>query len=351
MKTEALIHKALPFTPGRRSDKICKELCSFFSCISTRGILVLFGLLLGIFFMPLRAQGIVETNLQIRINDRTVTATVTNENGSANPQTGDKITITLNNLPAGKKAVVKAGTSFDDNSLVNCEIQASSPSFTFTMPVHKVFIDINVQYISSPDAYQLTVETTGLSSAKVVVSVSGDGVTAATYPYQVKPASLVTASLPASLPARVSLLGIEGSAVDGSWFLNPIVSEGEAYPGEITFAMPATDVVLRFIFKEEGAPDPGPSPDPDPSPGRDDPDPDPDPDPVANEQLTDAGIQLRTSAGVLYIHAGSPATAYIYTFGGELVRAIFLDGGEQAVSLPRRPYIVRIAGQSFKISL
>lgn len=362
METETLSHKALHFISDCRNDRICKENSFFTPCISTREIWVLFCLLLAGSFMALRAQGIIDTNLQIRNNDPTVTVTVTNGNGHTNPQAGDNITITLNGLPTGKQAVVKAGNSFGDKTLGTWTIQSDNSSFTFTMPAYKLFIDINVQYKTTPEAYSLTVETTGLSSAKVAVSVSGDKVTATGSSYLAKASSTVTASLPVSLPERVSLLGIEGSAPDGSWFLNPVVSEGNPYPSQITFTMPTTDVVLRFIFKEEAAPggdpdDPAPSPDPDPdpdpSPDPDDPDnpDDPDPDPVANESGMESGIQLRTSDGVLYIDAGSPATAYIYSFSGELVREVCLEGGKQAVSLPRRPYIVRIAGQSFKISL
>lgn len=356
MKTETLSHKALHFISDCRNDRICKENSFFTPCISTREIWVLFCLLLAGSFMSLRAQGIIDTNLQIRNNDPTVTVTVTNGNGHTNPQSGDEITITLNGLPTGKQAEVKAGNSFGDKTLGTWTIQSDNPSFTFTMPAYKLFIDIDVQYKTTPEAYSLTVETTGLSSAKVAVSVTGHNGTATNSPYQVKAKSSVTASLPASLPERVSLLGIEGSAPDGSWFLNPVVSEGNPYPGQITFTMPTTDVVLRFIFKEEAAPggDPDdPAPSPDPSPDPDDPDnpDDPDPDPVANEPVMELGIQLRTSDGVLYIDAGNPATAYIYSFSGELVREVCLEGGTQAVSLPRRPYIVRIAGQSFKISL
>lgn len=352
MNREALDYKTLHFTSDRNYVRICKESRFFTSCISTREIWVLFCLLFAGSFMALRAQGIIDTNLQIRNNDPTVTVTVTNKNGHTNPQAGDNITITLNGLPTGKQAEVKAGNSFSDGTLGTWTIQSDNSSFTFEMPAYKLFIDINVQYLKTPEAYSLTVETTGLSSAKVTVGVAGDNITATNSPYQVKPTTSVTASLPASLPERVSLLGIEGSAPDGSWFLNPVVSEGSPYPGRITFTMPATDVVLRFIFKEEAAPGPGPDT-PDPSPGPDEPDePDnPDPDPVANEQIPDAGIRLRTSEGVLYIRTGSPATACIYTFSGELIREVSLGGGEEAVSLPRHLYIVRIAGQSFKISL
>lgn len=355
MNINELNHKTLSFVSGCFNHRNGKISCTFAPSISTREVVLFFCLLLVGSMASLHAQGMFETNLQIRCNDPAITVTVTNASGYANPQAGDRLTIQLEGLPTNKKAIVKAGTSFGDQTPNRWDIQTTGNSFTFIMPDYKLFIDINVQYITTPDTYTLTVETKGLSAAKVAIAVTGNESTLITSPYQVKPGIQVTASLPASLPARVRLLGIEGSATDGSWFMNPVMAEGSSFPGQVTFNMPATDVILRFVFKEDAAPGPGPSPDPGPSPSPDPDDPDdpdtPDPGPVANEQITEAGVHLRTSEGVLYIDAAGQATAHIYTFSGVLVRTVGLAGGEQAVTLSRRPYIVRIAGQSFKISL
>lgn len=304
------------------------------------------------FMTSLHAQEMIENNLHIRSNDPTVTI---NKNGNTNPQKGDEITITLNGLPATKKAVVKAGRSFGNGDLQEWEIESQNNSFTFTMPDYKLFIDIDVKYITIPTTYTLSIETTGLSSATVPVTVTGTDITGANSPYQVKPTTEVTASLPASLPNRVSLLAVEGRSTDGSWFMNSVNNDG-SYSNQIIFNMPEKDVMLRFVFKEEAAPGPGPSPGPNPSPDPDEPvnpdEPDqPDPGPVANEPISGGGIHLRRSEGILHISTDSPATAHIYTFAGQLVQTVSLAGGEQAISLPRRPYIVRVGGQSFKVSL
>lgn len=265
MKTKYLNHRTIHLTSHRSDAGNDVKSYAFFSHIFTRGILAFICLLLAASMASVCAQGILETNIQIRSNDPTVTISVTNNNGSANPQSGDQITVTLNGLPATKKATVNAGKSFGGTDLNSWDTQSSGNSFTFTMPDYKLFIDINVQYITTPEAYALTVETKGLSSAKVAVTVTAADMVGAN-PYQVKPGIKVTTSLSASLPSRVSLLGIEGSATDGSWFLNPVIPEGGSYPDRITFNMPSTDVILRFIFKEDAPPGPDPTPDPDPVP-------------------------------------------------------------------------------------
>lgn len=313
------------------------------------------------FMTSLHAQEMIENNLHIRSNDPTVTVNITNKNGNTNPLKGDEITITLSGLPATKKAVVKAGRSFGNNDLHEWEIESQNNSFTFTMPAYKLFIDIDVKNIQTSGTYTLSIETTGLSSATVPVTVTGNDITGANSLYQVNPTTEVTASLPVSLPNRVSLLAVEGRSTDGSWFMNSVNNDG-SYSNQIIFNMPEKDVILRFVFKEEAAPGPGPGPGPNPSPGPDDPDepvnpdepdePDePDPGPVANEPISGGGIHLRGSEGMLHISTDSPASAHIYTFAGQLVQTVSLVGGEQAISLPRRPYIVRVGGQSFKVSL
>lgn len=263
MKTKYLSYRTIHLTSHRSDVENDVKSYAFIPYIFTREALVLICLLLVASMTSLYAQGILETNIQIRSNDPTVTVSVTNNSGGANPQYGDEITVTLTDLPATKKAIVNAGKSFGDTTdLKSWDTQTDGNSFTFAMPDYKLFIDINVQYITAPEAYALTVETKGLSSAKVSVAVAAAGMTGTNSPYQVKPGTEVTASFPASLPSRVSLLGIEGIATDGSWFLNPVVPEGGSYPDQITFKMPKTDVILCFIFKEDVPPGPGPTPDP-----------------------------------------------------------------------------------------
>lgn len=352
---KALNYKYLHLLSHHSDSRIDVKLCILHPGISTQMVLFFITFLLTGFMTSLHAQEMIENNLHIRSNDPTVTVNITNKNGNTNPQKGDEITITLSGLPATKKAVVKAGRSFGNNDLHEWEIESQNNSFTFTMPAYKLFIDIDVKNIQTSGTYTLSIETTGLSSATVPVTVTGTDITGANSPYQVKPTTKVTASLPASLPNRVSLLAVEGRSTDGSWFMNSVNNDG-SYSNQIIFNMPEKDVMLRFVFKEEAAPGPGPGPGPDPSPDPDEPvnpdEPDePDPGPVANEPINGGGIHLRGSEGMLHISTDSPATAHIYTFAGQLVQTVSLAGGEQAISLPRRPYIVRVGGQSFKVSL
>lgn len=350
--------KSLCLLYRHSDDRIDVKLCILYPNFSTQMVLFFITFLLTGFMTSLHAQEMIENNLHIRSNDPTVTVNITNKNGNTNPQNGDEITITLSGLPATKKAVVKAGRSFGNKDFNEWEIESQSNSFTFTMPDYKLFIDIDVKYITIPTTYSLSIETTGLSSATVPVTVTGNDITGANSLYQVNPTTEVTASLPVSLPNRVSLLAVEGRSTDGSWFMNSVNNDG-SYSNQIIFNMPEKDVILRFVFKEEAAPGPGPGPGPNPSPGPDDPDepvnpdePDePDPGPVANEPISGGGIHLRGSEGMLHISTDSPASAHIYTFAGQLVQTVSLAGGEQAISLPRRPYIVRVGGQSFKVSL
>ena len=302
-------------------------------------------LLLTSSMASLCAQGILETNIQIRKNDPTVTVTVTNNKGNANPQAGDKITVTLTDLPATKKAIVKAGESFGGTELGSWNTQTNGKSFTFTMPAYKLFINIDVQYIKAPDTYTLTVKTEGLSSAKVAVTVAATDMSDANSPYQVKPGTEVTASLPASLPSHVSLLGIEGSATDGSWFLNPVIPEGGSCPDRVTFKMPKTDVILRFMFKEDTPP--GPTPDPDPKP---------EPDPVYYKVTIPPveGAVTDPAAGSHRIEAGEDFCFYL-TLDKDYDRStpvVTTDRGDELT--PRTSdgaYVVRTVRQNIAIRI
>lgn len=275
MKIKQLIHRTIHLMSPRSDAGNEAKSQTFIPYKFTRVALAFICLLLTSSMASICAQGILDTNIQIRKNDPTVTVTVTvaNKSGNANPQVGEEVTVTLANLPETKKAIVKACESFGGTEFKSWDTQTNGKSFTFKMPAYKLFIDINVQYIKTPDTYALTVKTEGLSSAKVAVTVTATNMTGANSPYQVKPGTEVTASLPTSLPSHVSLLGIEGSATDGSWFLNPVIPEGGSCPDRVTFDMPETDVILRFMFKEDTPPGPGPTPAPDPAP-------EPDPDPV-----------------------------------------------------------------------
>ena len=350
MKIKQLIHRTIHLMSPRSNAGNEAKSQTFIPYKFTRMALTFICLLLTSSMASLCAQGILDTNIQIRKNDPTVTVTVTNNKGNANPQAGDEVTVTLANLPKTKKATVKAGESFGDTKLDSWDISTNGGnSFTFTMPAYKLFIDIDVQYITAPDTYTLTVETEGLSSAKVAVTVTATNMTGANSPYQVKPGTEVTASLPASLPSHVSLLGIEGSATDGSWFLNPVIPEGGSCPDQVTFNMPETDVILRFMFKDDTPPGPGPTPDPDPDPA-------PKPDPVYHKVTIPPveGAATDPAAGSHRVEAGEDFSFYL-TLDKDYDRStsvVTTDRGDELT--PRTSdgaYVVRTVRQNIAIRI
>lgn len=318
--------------------------------------------LIILLFIPfyLSAQSGLSNSVQSRVNDPAVTVTVDNPTA----QQGKTVTITLTGVPAGKKAVVKAGNAFGLDQ-INLSITTSPNSYTFTMPDYPVFIDVDIQPASTdPTTYTLTLETPGVSSGDVTIQLEGqnrgDVYFDAASGYQVKTGAKVTATLQTPLSSRITLLSIRGYAPGGDWQATPLVPADGAIPTAISFTMPAADIVLQFTFHKQSAPDPGPGPGPGPSPEPEpepepdpapDPDPEPDVPPVANEVAPVAGISLHASGGVLLIRSDRAEVAHIYTFDGALVRSLRLSAGEQTVSLPRRHYIVRVGNECFKIGL
>lgn len=318
--------------------------------------------LIILLFIPfyLSAQSGLSNTVQSRVNDPAVTVTVDNPTA----QQGETVTITILGVPVGKKAVVKAGNAFDDSSLSVTTV-TESEAYSFTMPDYPVYIDVDIQPISAnPTTYTLTLETPGVSSGDVTIQLEGqnggDVEFDAASGYLVKTGAKITATLQTPLSSSITLLSIRGYAPGGDWQATPLVPADGAIPMAISFTMPAADIVLQFTFHKQSAPDPGPGPGPSPEPEPDpkpepdpapEPDPDPDVPPVANEVAPVAGISLHASGGVLLIRSDRAEIAHIYRFDGALVRSLRLSAGEQTVSLPRRPYIVRVGNECFKIGL
>ena len=134
------------------------------------------------------------------------------------------------------------------------------------MPNYPVYIDVEVLSSSGTDVfYPLRIETPGVSSGKVTITVAGtqegDVISSGSY-YEVKEGTQVTATLKTPLASRLSLLSIRAYAPDGTWQSIPLIATGGTVPNSITFTMPATEVVIRFTIHEQALPDPSPDPTP-----------------------------------------------------------------------------------------
>lgn len=114
---------------------------------------------------------------------------------------------------------------------------------------------------TTPTECTLTIETDGLTSGKkVTITVTAEEIEGSASLYTVKPGKEVAVALQDPLPEGVILISLLGASADGKWLLNPLGN----LPKRFSFLMPATDITLRFGFKE--GENPGPDPDPDPEP-------------------------------------------------------------------------------------
>lgn len=210
--------------------------------------------------LTLNAQPVLEGTVQIRVNDPAVTVTADRLSAKVN----ETVTVTLQGLVTGKKAMVKVGSTFGKEE-VEVAIVEEGTTYTFTMPAYPVFIDVDIRATgeSTTAFYRLSVETLGVSEGKVVMAVTGatDGdVVSSGSSYQIKAGAKVTARLQTPLADGLSLLSIRGYAPDGSWQMTPLAGTDGKVPMEVTFTMPPTEVVLRFSIHEQSIPDPGPDP-------------------------------------------------------------------------------------------
>ena len=206
----------------------------------------------------LNAQPGLEGTVQIRVNDPSVAVKVDNPTA----RLGETVTITLDGLTAGKTATVTAGKSFDEND-VTLNQGTEENTYTFTMPNYPVYIDVKIESGSDPAFYPLRIETPGVSSGKVTITVVGtedDDVISSDSYYEAKAGTQVTATLQTPLANRLSLLSIRAYAPDGSWQFIPLIASGGTVQNSITFTMPATEVVVRFAIHEQALPDPDPTP-------------------------------------------------------------------------------------------
>lgn len=210
--------------------------------------------------LTLNAQPVLEGTVQIRVNDPAVTVTADKLSAKVN----ETVTVTLQGLATGKKATVKAGSTFGKED-VEVAIVEEGATYIFTMPAFPVFIDVDVRAAdeSTTAFYRLSVETLGVSEGKVAMAVTGatdEDVVSSGSSYQVKAGAKVTARLQTPLADGLSLLSIRGYAPDGSWQMTPLAGTDGKVPMEVTFTMPPTEVVLRFSIHEQSTPDPGPDP-------------------------------------------------------------------------------------------
>lgn len=210
--------------------------------------------------LTLNAQPVLEGTVQIRVNDPAVAVTADRLSAKVN----ETVTVTLQGLVTGKKATVKAGSTFGKEE-VEVAIVEEGTTYTFIMPAFPVFIDVDVRAAgeSTTTFYSLSVETLGVSEGKVVMAVTGatgEDVVSSGSSYQVKAGAKVTARLQTPLADGLSLLSIRGYAPDGSWQMTPLAGTDGKVPTEVTFTMPPTEVVLRFSIHEQSIPDPDPVP-------------------------------------------------------------------------------------------
>lgn len=290
--------------------------------------------------LNLKAQPGLDNVIKIRVNDPAVTATVDNQS----PKKGDNVTLTLQDIPEGKTATVTVGDRFGGTE-VNVTPNTGS-TYTFDMPDHSVYIDVNIESSPSSSSFPFTVETPGVAAGKVSVKVEVGGATVnAPSGYQAEADQQVTVILQTPLAAKLTLKKTEAFAPDGSW--RWVGLSGSSAVTTLTFTMPSAAVTIRFSIEEDTTTDPPVGPvDPPVNPG------DPDDPATANEPVALPGLHIQTSAGMLRLNSDSPCRATVYTFGGRRVAVFRLETGvEQQQALPRGAYILHSGSHGIKFTL
>ena len=319
-------------------------------------------IMLLFFLLPVCIHALpgAENRVKIRQNDAAVTVTV--DKPMANKD--ELVTITLSDIPNDKKAIVTVGKTFGQSD-VSVDDTGAPNTYTFTMPDYAVYIDVDIQSLSTdPVSYPLTVEISGVASSEVQVHLAGDGVTGdATTGYQVEAGTGVIVTLQTPLADKLALLKTEAFAPGGSWRWAGL--EGNPAVSVLTFDMPPAAVTVRFSIRKDtggdipdtpnppynpGIPDTPDSPDipdtPD-TPGDGDDEPS-----TANEPVALSGLRVHTACGVLSLVADRPGEAIVYTIGGRLVKRLsFLPAIESRLSLPSGIYILLAGNESIKIYL
>ena len=315
--------------------------------------------------LNLKAQPGLDNAIKIRVNDPAVTATVDNQS----PTKGETVTLTLQDVPAGKTATVMVGDTFGGTGVT--VTPNTGNTYTFSMPDHPVYIDVKIKSsTSSSSSFPFTVETPGVGAGKVSDEVKVNGVTVnAPSGYQAEADLQVTVTLQTPLAAKLTLKKTEAFAPDGSW--RWVGLSGNPAVTTLTFTMPSAAVTIRFTIEEDTTIDPPVGPvDPPVNPGDpDDPtDPDepdnpdtpnipdepvdPDNPATANESVALPGLHIQTSAGMLRLNSDSPCQATVYTFGGRRVAVFRLETGvEQQQALPRGAYILHSGSHGIKFTL
>ncbi|MDD2953395.1 MAG: Ig-like domain-containing protein [Parabacteroides sp.] len=124
-------------------------------------------------------------------------------------------------------------------------------TYTFLMPSSTLYINVHV---AAASGYLIRVQTPGVSGAQVKLealnAAGGAGTVVEAGTPSIAKGAKVRASLtlPTEEKGTFSLRELAGYATDGSWTLLPV---GTEVPKEVTFVMPASDVVLRYTIGYE----------------------------------------------------------------------------------------------------
>lgn len=219
-------------------------------------------LLFILFPFYLQALPGADNRVKIRQNDPAVTVAV--DKPMANK--GETVTITLSGIPSDKKAVVTVGKAFGQSDIAISET-GTPDTYTFPMPDHAVYVNVDVQPLSAdPLSYPLVIETPGATSHEIQVKVIGVGVAgSATAGYQVEAGTAVTVTLQTPLAAKLTLTKTDAFALDGSWRWAGLA--GSEAISTLTFDMPLTAVTVRFTIHKDMNPDNPDNPDEPDTPG------------------------------------------------------------------------------------
>lgn len=187
----------------------------------------------------------------LNIDDPSVTGTVDKPTA---PE-GEPVTLTLSGLQTRQSVVVTGGLSAlaSDYPIV----ETVKGTYTFRMPSSTLYINVHVE----TSGYLVRVQTPGVGASLAAVKLErqlpgGAWETVEAGTSVVAESTDVRASLSLSVGTgyTLSLREVTGYASDGSWSSLPVKPEGgkaTGAPSVMTFRMPASDVVLRYMIGYE----------------------------------------------------------------------------------------------------
>lgn len=187
----------------------------------------------------------------LSINNTSVTASV----DKPLAKEGELVTLTLLGLNSRQSAVVTAGLSAVESSYP--VMAGERNTYTFQMPSSTIYINVNVK----TSGYLVLVQTPGVGASLATVGLErqlpdGKWETMTAGTSEVAEGMKVRASLVLSSNPKykLTLRELTGYALDGLWSLLPVKPENGTsgtVPPELTFTMPASDVVLRYMIANE----------------------------------------------------------------------------------------------------